>query len=319
MYKLLAAIFILLLDVSTAVAQPSVEDCRSIKEDAARLQCYDRAVAQVEPAPQVTDATPAMSIWEQRIDQDAVRETFTLTTRKPNYFIYTYVSETNQEPYGNTGLSDQLDNSEIKFQLNFQTKMVNDLFGENGDLWFGYTQTSFWQLFNSDISAPFRETNYEPELYMSFLTDYSLLGLKGRAINFGVVHQSNGRAEPLSRSWNRVFAELTFVRGDFALSIKPWIRISEDAADDDNPDIEDYLGNYELRAGYAWNEQIFSVMLRNIHGSEHRYNSELQWSFPISRRLRGLVQWYNGYGENLIDYNHNNHRIGVGVLLTDWL
>jgi phospholipase A1 len=56
-----------------------------------------------------------------------------------------------------------------------------------------------------------------------------------------------------------------------------------------------------------------------VFDSEHRVNSELAWSFPITRRLRGLVQWYNGYGENLIDYNFNMHRIGVGVLLTDWL
>jgi phospholipase A1 len=60
-------------------------------------------------------------------------------------------------------------------------------------------------------------------------------------------------------------------------------------------------------------------MLRNVFDREHRLNSELAWSFPITARLRGLVQWYNGYGENLIDYNFNMHRIGVGVLLTDWL
>jgi len=48
-------------------------------------------------------------------------------------------------------------------------------------------------------------------------------------------------------------------------------------------------------------------------------NSELQWSFPIKRRLRGLVQWYNGYGENLIDHDHKNNRIAIGILMTDWL
>jgi len=259
------------------------------------------------------------SIWDKRIEDDARREIFTLTARKPNYILVTSMSTPNQAPYEFTGSADRLDNEEIKFQLSFQTKMADDLFGGNGDLWFGYTQVAFWQLFNSGISAPFRETNYEPEVYVAFLTSTELFGLKLRTVNAGVVHQSNGRAEPLSRSWNRVFADFQLVRGDFGLSFKPWVRLSEAPEEDNNPDIEDYLGRYELRLLYHWRGHIFSGMLRNVFDSEHRINSELAWSFPITRRLRGLVQWYNGYGENLIDYNFNTHRIGVGVLLTDWL
>ena len=261
----------------------------------------------------------AQSIWEQRIEDDARRETFTLTARKPNYFLVTSMRTPNQAPYELTGSADQLDNEEIKFQLSFQTKMADDLLGGNGDLWFGYTQVSFWQLFNGAISAPFRETNYEPEVYLSFLTRAELLGFKLRTVNAGFVHQSNGRAEPLSRSWNRVFADFQLLRGDFALSFKPWVRIKESPEEDNNPDIENYLGRYELRLFYQWRGHTFSGMLRNVLDSEHRLNSELSWSFPIVRRLRGLVQWYNGYGESLIDYNYNMHRIGVGVLLTDWL
>jgi phospholipase A1 len=258
-------------------------------------------------------------IWEKRIEADARREVFTLTARKPNYILVSYMKEPNQAPYQFTGSADRLENQEVKFQLSFQTKMADDLFGGNGDLWFGYTQVSWWQLFNSAISAPFRETNYEPEVYVSFLTGYELLGLKLRAVNVGAVHQSNGRAEPLSRSWNRVFADFQLVRGDFALGFKPWARIKEDPQHDDNPDITDYLGNYELRAFYHWRGQVFTGMVRNLFDSEHRYNAELGWSFPITGKLRGMVQWYKGYGESLIDYNFKMNRIGVGVLLTDWL
>lgn len=258
-------------------------------------------------------------IWDRRIDEDARRETFTLTSRKPNYILVTSMSSPNQAPYEFTGESGRLDNEEVKFQLAMQTKLADDVFGRNADLWFGYTQVAFWQLFNGEISAPFRETNYEPEGYVSFLTGYDLLGLKLRSVNLGFVHQSNGRAEPLSRSWNRVFADFQFTRGDFAMSFKPWLRIKEDPAEDNNPDIENYLGRYELRLFYHWRGQVFSAMLRNVLDSEQRLNAELAWSFPISRRLRGLVQWYNGYGENLIDYNFNTHRIGIGVLLTDWM
>ena len=70
---------------------------------------------------------------------------------------------------------------------------------------------------------------------------------------------------------------------------------------------------------HQWRGQIFSAMVRNLFDSEHRTNTELAWSFPITGKLRGLVQWYKGYGESLIDYNYNMNRIGVGVLLSDWL
>jgi phospholipase A1 len=259
------------------------------------------------------------SLWERRIEEDARREVFTLTSRRPNYILVTSMREPNQAPYQVDGSAERLDSEEVKFQLALQAKVADDLFGGNGDLWFGYTQVAYWQLFNGGISAPFRETNYEPEAYLSFLTEWQAFGLRLRSVNLGVVHQSNGRTEPLSRSWNRVFADFQFVRGDFALSFKPWLRIREDPEEDNNPDIENYFGRYELRALYYWRRQVFGVMLRNIFDSEQRLNSELSWSFPISGRLRGLVQWWNGYGESLIDYNYNMHRLGIGVLLTDWL
>jgi phospholipase A1 len=143
--------------------------------------------------------------------------------------------------------------------------------------------------------------------------------MKLRSVDAGFVHQSNGRAEPLSRSWNRVFADFKLLRGDFAVSFRPWLRIKEDPQQDNNPDIRDYLGSYELRAYYQWRGQVFSAMGRNLFDSEGRYNAELAWSFPIAGKLRGLVQWYSGYGESLIDYNYKMNRVGIGVMLTDWM
>lgn len=319
MHRHILAIGLLTLAASTVWAQPKSDaaECAAIVDNEARLRCYDRVTGRTAAPP--AETAPVLGIWGERIRQDAARETFTLMARKPNYLMYTSVSNANQEPYEFTGAADRLDKDELKFQLSFQTKMADDLLGRNGDLWFSYSQVVFWQAFNSEISSAFRETNYEPDVYLSFLTDYPFFGLTGRNISVGVVHQSNGRAEPLSRSWNRVYADFFFDRGNFAFRFKPWVRLSEDEEDDDNPDIENYLGHYELQAMYAWNRQLFTVMLRNIDDDDNRYNSELQWSFPIARRLRGLVQWYNGYGENLIDYNYNTHRIGIGVMMTDWL
>jgi phospholipase A1 len=297
----------------------AADSCLDISNNEERLSCYDELANPIATEATADERTVPASFLGRRIELDAERKTFTLTARRPNYIIHTYSEDPNQEPYEFTGDSDRLDNSEVKFQLSFQTKVADDMFGKQADLWFSYTQVAFWQLYSDDISSPFRETNYEPEVYAAFLTNYDFLGLTGRSINFGLNHQSNGRGDPLSRSWNRVFAEFVFVRDDFGLSFKPWYRIEESSSDDDNPDIEDYLGNYEFRAFQRWGDHLFSVMLRNVFDDDNHYNSELQWSFPIKRRLRGLVQWYNGYGENLIDHDHKSNRIGVGILMTDWL
>lgn len=301
-------------------ASNAAADCAEISNDADRLRCYDRRAERAQDVAAAPDEEQAVSIWVQRALDDATRRPFTLTALKPNYILpITHNTSPNEAPFKQLDPNAEADNEEVKFQLSFQTKMGQDLFGTNGDLWFGYTQVSYWQLYNDDFSSPFRDTSYEPEAYFSFLTGYPFFGLTGRVINFGFVHQSNGRGEPLSRSWNRVYAEFLLDRGNLVLSFKPWVRINESSADDDNPDITDFLGHYELRAAYKWRQQLFSVMVRNVFDSEHRYNSELMWSFPIKAHLRGLVQWYNGYGESLIDYNHNNHRIGIGLLMTDWL
>lgn len=317
----------ILLGMSTVMQTHAAEpDCASVKDQAERLQCYDRRFGSAGQHPETTDQQEqgtqhpqSTSIWEERILQDADREPFTLTARKPNYIMDTYQGNPNRAPYEFTGEADQIKDQEIKYQLSFQTKMGDNLIGQNGDLWFTYTQVVYWQLFADNISSPFRETNYAPEVYLSFLTNVDLLGLTMRNVNFGVVHQSNGRGDPLSRSWNRVYAEMQFVKDDFALSFKPWYRIQEDPSDDNNPDIQDYMGHYEIWAYYNWDKQVLSGMLRNVFSSGDRHNFEANWSFPIVKHLRGIVQYYNGYGEDLIDYNYYSHRIGVGVMLTDWL
>lgn len=70
------------------------------------------------------------------------------------------------------------------------------------DFWVGYTSTSYLAgLFTTTrFHRRSVETNYEPEAMLVWRTDYSLAGLRGVLHHFGLVHQSNGRAEDLSRS-----------------------------------------------------------------------------------------------------------------------
>ncbi|MEB3766544.1 phospholipase A [Acinetobacter sp. MD2] len=264
------------------------------------------------------------SRWE--LSPQSKLGTWNIRAYKPVYALPVFwTSDRNELPHSanpdNTVTERQnLNFTESKFQLSLKTKAWENIFGDNGDLWLAYTQSSRWQVYNSEDSRPFRETNYEPEASLMFRTNYNVLGLDGRLLGVTFNHQSNGKADPFSRSWNRVMLDLGLERGNFAVMFRPWYRISEDAANDNNPDIENYVGRADLTAFYKWNDNNFSLMLRHsLRSGEDSHGAvQFDWTFPIKGKLRGQLQYFSGYGESLIDYNHRANYIGVGVSLMDW-
>ena len=266
------------------------------------------------------DQTP--SVLEERLarEKQTASNRFVITLYKPNYLLpLTYNSEKNNA-------NGPLDSKEVKYQLSFKVPLSDGLFGTSGKLDFGYTQLSFWQAYNKKTSGPLRETNYEPELMLSFATNTRAFGFTNRLVTFGLVHQSNGRDVPESRGWNRIYANFVLERGNFYLKFKPWYRIPEnakanpsDTRGDDNPDIEDYVGHGEVTALYVFRGHTLALMRRNNLKSEHRGAFQIDWSLPLHNRVRGYIQYFNGYGESLIDYNHITRRIGIGFILSDGL
>jgi len=244
---------------------------------------------------------------------------FGISAHRPNYLLATYNSKANPETWREIYPDAQLDNQEVKFQISLKAPIWQDVPLLDADLYGAYTQISWWQLFNKDESAPFREINYEPELFLRWDTNFPVLWFTNREIDFGVLHQSNGRGDPLSRSWNRLFAGTSFDRDNFAFYLRGWWRLPEDESDDDNPDIEDYMGYGDLRVGYKWRRQVFAVTLRHNLQSDARGAVQLDWTFPLGRRFKGYVQYFDGHGESLVDYDQKSRRLGVGVLLTDAL
>lgn len=262
--------------------------------------------------------------WE--LSQDSKLGTWNIRANQPVYLLPAFwTSKKNEFPQSpnpqNTVDEDQnIKSMEAKFQISLKTKAAENIFGNNGDVWVGYTQSSRWQVYNSEESRPFRETNYEPEASLIFRTNYNLLGLNGRLLGLTLNHQSNGRSDPLSRSWNRVILNLGFEKDNFALMVRPWYRIEEDFKDDNNPDIKNYIGRGDLTAFYRWNDNDFSLMLRHsLKGGDDSHGAmQFDWAFPIKGKLRGHFQLFDGYGESLIDYNHRATYVGLGVSLMNW-
>ncbi len=328
-------------------AQPS--DCRSIVSNTERLACYDSKAPPLGALPpeanvpdsgrmkdklatfapgendrQRSQGSALTDSWE--LSPASKRGVFTLRPYKPMYILpVSYTDHINKMPSSSAsgrtaGSQSDLDSVEGRFQLSLKTKIAESLIGDNGDLWLGYTQSSRWQVYNEELSRPFRETNYEPEAMLVFHTDYELLGFKGVMASIGVNHQSNGRARPLSRAWNRIVAQVGFERDDWIVMLRPWWRLPESDNSDDNPGIENYIGRGEVTVARKWQGHVFSLQARHSlrGGEKSRGSAQAAWSFPIAGDLKGYVQVFSGYGESLIDFNNRQTVIGLGVSVADW-
>jgi len=250
---------------------------------------------------------------------------FLLLPHRPNYILpLSYSSDPNEEPFGlEAGTWDRM---EMKFQISLKVLVSESFMGGGGNLYAAYTNRSWWQTYNAERSRPFRETNHEPELFLLYDTSWQVLGMRATSMITGISHQSNGQGGTLSRSWNRIYLNLILEKGRVVISLKPWYRIPEqkkstpdDPGGDDNPDISHYMGSGEAGLLYRSGKNSFTLLLRNNFRSDTKGAVELGWSYPLTGKMKGYLQVFDGYGESLIDYDHRNTRVGAGILLADWL
>lgn len=346
---------------ATAQEKVTITECHGIEDAIKRLACYDVATGKEMPAKlevEIIDpktANPALaekpgvtgmglrmlaslkqdvpgsrpSSLAERWDLDNNPDPglFSLRPYKPMYFLLgNFTSKVNAQPTSpnpanQAATSFDLKKTEAKYQISFKAKVLDHVFADNGNLWFGYTQSSRWQIYNKKVSAAFRETDYEPEAIYTLPVDYSLWGWKLSMLGASFTHQSNGRALPASRSWNRLVGIAAFERGDWTVMVRPWIRVHEKNQEDDNPDITNYAGRGELLVIRTYGKQQFALTARHsLKGGGLSHGSlALDWGFPLYGYLKGHVQIFSGYGESLIDYNHKQTTFGFGISLIEWL
>lgn len=261
--------------------------------------------------------------------------TFNFRGYRPMSVSVVVGDEVNQQPYSpSRGLATEqpYQKHEMRLQLSARTKIASGLLtgptskGKDS-LWFGYTQQSYWQLFNGDISRPFRTTDHEPEVFYVYPTDAQLpLGWRWRYSGIGIAHQSNGQSNPLSRSWNRWYLMTGAELGNrWQLHLKAWQRMKESALEDDNPHIQDYIGRGEVKLGWNVNEQNYLGLTARGSLGKGKGSGRIEWLRTLGEgwnggksNLRLHVQLFSGYGDSLVDYNNKRTVLSVGLSLLDF-
>src|SRR5690606_36309431 len=122
------------------------------------------------PAVAAVRETPLL---KKRMTLEALNRSnrFTLTPHRRNYFFpVSYTRHPNAVPYRNNDSESlsTLSKTEAEFQLSIKILIREDIFGDHGHIYLGYTNHSLWQVYNDTDSAPFRSTAHQPEFFLSF-------------------------------------------------------------------------------------------------------------------------------------------------------
>lgn len=213
-----------------------------------------------------------------------------------------------------------------KFQVSLKTRLFNPtwdtpLDGRVGDgLYFGYSQTTFWDL--EAESRPFDNSSYRPEFFWlqddlqpDWLTARGELWWQA-----GLRHESNGQADPDSRSFNQIYFRpsltLRWDRRRF-LTVRPsaWIYVGDIS---DNPDIAQYRGYADVWVTGGKEDGLQAALLARIASGLDRGYLQLDITFPLSRATSGYfrpllhLQGTMGYAESLDDYRQREDRVLAG-------
>jgi phospholipase A1 len=236
---------------------------------------------------------------------------------KPNYFIFM----SDRESY----IEDGKDTIEVKFQISFKTDLITSVKGIPVNLYFGYTQKSFWELFQD--SSPFKELNFNPEFFfrweksdlekLYFLRHLNILKLE--KFQIGYEHLSNGVGGDDSRRWDRIATEIQWKKEGSSLNtslyLRGWVPIRKDSS---NGDIEDYSSWGHLIATASSPGNQWRLGAEWKPSSKYIMNIIIEPAFRFWQEWQGFFiycQFWHGYAEGLRDYNKKYTRIGIGFSL----
>lgn len=204
-------------------------------------------------------------------------------------------------------------NTNVKFQVSIQQKLTRSVLPFGSYLYLYYTQKVFWNVLEK--SLPMTDLNFNPGIGLAkpLFSGNRYIG----KISLQLEHESNGRDSVQSRSWNRItFGTNIIIDPNLMIHGKIWIPIIDG---ENNRDILDYCGIYQVGLQVMTEDRRwkFGVTLVKRRGWKPDYNviGDLSFRFWRNADWNLFMQYYNGYGEGLLDYNRYSNHLRVGIVI----
>ncbi len=248
-----------------------------------------------------------LSVDHQKRFTDSLRKEFDngpyFTLFKDNYFLVGTEAFRKPTKY----------NSDVKFQISISQRLTKSTLPWNTYLFLAYTQKVTWDVFRK--SMPMHDLGFNPGIGLSkplFAKDRYI----GKA-TLMIEHESNGRDSIWSRSWNRISLGATIMIDPWIMVHgKVWIPIVDG---ENNRDILRYTGIWQSGVVITTPDNKFSWGLTFVkrQGWNLNFNTIFDFCWRVHKKSNQYfyVQYYNGYGENLLDYNKFHSRIRVGIII----
>ena len=204
-------------------------------------------------------------------------------------------------------------NTNVKFQISISQRLTRSTLPGHTYLYLFYTQKCFWNVLQK--SFPMTDLNFNPGIGLT-----KPLFVKNRYIgkvSLILEHESNGKAHKASRSWNRIsLAANILIDPTMMVHGKFWIPFVDG---ENNRDLLDYYGLYQFGVSYNTLSKRFggSIILTKRKGWNLNYNTVVELSYKLSNDENQylFLQFYNGYGEGLLDYNKFHSQLRVGFVI----
>ena len=244
---------------------------------------------------------------EDKILSDSIKKEFDdgpyFTLFKDNYFLVG--TELGKKPTS--------DNSDVKFQISISQRITKSILPFGTYLYLTYSQKCFWHVFKE--SLPMYDLNFNPGIGIA-----KPLFNKGKYIgkvSLMLEHESNGKDSIWSRSWNKIsLGANVMITENLMVHGKVWIPIIDGQ---NNKDILDYCGIWQSGVSYTTSNKRFgwalTLVKRKGWNINHNIIFEFNWRFLKKGNQYLFLQYYNGYGEGLLDYKKHHNRIRVGIVI----
>ena len=204
-------------------------------------------------------------------------------------------------------------NSDVKFQISIAQRLTKATLPWHTYIYLFFSQKVMWNVF--EPSMPMRDLNFNPGIGWSkpFFIKNRYVG----KLTLILEHESNGRDSIQSRSWNKISLSGSVLVSDFLMvHSKFWIPIVDSG---NNRDILKYSGIWQSGFEVSLKDRkfIFGATFVKRRGWNLNFNTILEFSWRIYKKSNQYLffQYYNGYGENLLDYNQFHSRLRAGIVI----